>query len=208
MPNICFLITTYNRQRSCQELVDSLQGLGDIIVAHDGNDYEINGAVNLNPKIHFGKTGYWKLINMLYKNRTNCKYYFTLPDDFLISVTQIKEAINLWERIDDPRKICLNLYADREGKRCWTNIYPIDKGSVWQTGWVDMCFLCEDDFFQHLGIIPSLFPKGLKRIKGSSRVGAYISRLMVKKKFNMYQVKESLITLHDEHFTSQMQKIC
>jgi len=203
--DITFLVTTYNRQQSCQRLVDSLQGIGDIIVAHDGTDYEINGAININPKIHLGKTGYWKLVNMLFRNRTRGRYYFMIPDDFIIDKTQVMEAIRTWENITDRKKICLNLYADRIGLPCWTRILPIDKGSVWKTGWVDMCFLCEESFFQHLGTIPTLFSPRIKQVRGSSRVGAYISRLMIKRRFSMYQVKESLVTVQEEHCISQMQ---
>jgi hypothetical protein len=113
---------------------------------------------------------------------------------------QIAKAIELWNGIIDTKKICLNLYADRIGKRCWTNIYPVDKGNVWQTGWVDMCFLCEEKFFTELGTIP---PRHVGN-RGSSGVGAYISRRMVKLKLNMYQVKESLVTVQPEHHKSQM----
>jgi hypothetical protein len=204
MQDNCFLITTYNRQESCQRLVDSLQGLGTIIVAHDGNDYSISGATNLNPKVHLGKRGYWKLINMLYRNRPNCKYYFTLPDDFLICDSQITKAIEIWEGIKDQRKICLNLYMDRLGQSCWTRFKPIDKGDIWQTGWVDMCFLCENNFFNVIGTLPALHIDPHKRISGSSGVGAYISKKLLRQSFHCYQVKESLITIQEEHYSSQM----
>ena len=202
MTDICFLITTYNRKEYCQRLVDSLQGLGEVVVALDGTDYSISGALNLNPKKHLGKAGYWKLINMLFRHRIQSKYYFILPDDFAISESQIKEAINTWDRIKDTRKMCLNLLTNRIGVACWTLFKPIDKGSVWQTGWVDMCFICEDKFFAVLGDIPDLHrhPKA----RGSSGVGAYISRYLKRKGFNMYQVKEELATPTEAHLTSQM----
>ncbi len=202
MTDICFLITTYNRQESCQKLVDSLQGLGEVIVAHDGTDYSISGAINLNPKIHMGKAGYWRLINMLYRNRSNCKYYFTLPDDFMICDSQIAKAIEIWESIRDYKKICLNLLTNRSGVSCWTLFKPIDRGIVWETGWVDMCFLCEGAFFDKLGVIPDLHRRD--GMRGSSGVGAYISRRLKKLGFNMYQVKEELATPTEAHLISQM----
>ena len=202
--DIAFLITTYNRQESCQRLVDSLQGLGDIIVAHDGNNYSISGATNLNPRIHLGKAGYWRLINMLYRNRPVRKYYITLPDDFMICDTQIAKAIEIWESIQDPNKICLNLFTDRTNCSCWTRFKPVDRGVIWQTGWVDMCFLCEERFFEKLGEIPDLHRNN--RIRGSSGVGAYISRRLSKAGFSLYQVKESLVVPQEEHNISQMQK--
>ena len=198
--NNCFLITTYNRQESCQRLVDSLQGLGDIVVVHDGTDYEIEGAKNIKLSRHLGRTVYWVTINTLYKNRLKCKFYFTLPDDFLICESQITKAIEIWESIEDQQKICLNLFTDRIGVTCWTNIYPIDKGDVWLTQWVDGCFICEERFFRELGVIPRLHPSRC----GSSGVGAYISRRLNRKNLNMYQVKESLVTVQPEHTISQM----
>ncbi len=205
---IVFLITTYNRQESCQRLVDGLQGLGDIIVVNDGSDYSIDGAVNINPNIHLGKAGYWKLVNLLFRSRTPASYYFMLPDDFLICDSQIAKAIEIWGSINDKNKVCLNLYTDRQEKSCWTGLRPIDKGNIWQTGWVDMCFLCEEKFFKTIGTIPRLHKPRRGRIRGSSGVGAYISKYLHKKKMNMYQVKESLVDVQEEHNDSQMHKRC
>jgi len=199
--DICFLITTYNRQESCQRLVDSLYGHGIIVVAHDGNKYEIDGALNINPNIHLGKRGYWKLINMLFRNRGHFKYYFMLPDDFLPTENMVDDAIEIWNSIEDPRKICLNLLTDRVGCSCWTNFHPSEQETTYHTQWVDMCFLCEERFFAELGTIPRIH----SRNTGSSGVGAYISRHLHKKKFNMYQVKESLVTIQPEHYITQMQ---
>jgi len=206
--DITFLITTRNRQKSCQELVDSLRELGNIIVANDGSNYSVKGAVNLNTHIHLGKKNYWKLINMLFRNRTEAKYYFVLPDDFLICDSQIAKAIEIWESIKDDNKICLNLYYDRNGKRCWTNFLPVNKGDIWQTQWVDMCFLCENMFFERLGAIPELNKTRNMYFKGSSGVGCYISRFFNRKKMNLYQVKESLVDMQEEHCYSQMHKTC
>lgn len=201
---IGFLITTYNRQESCQRLVDSLQGIGDITVVHDGTNYEIEGAVNINPRAHLGKEGYWRLVNLLFRNRGSHKYYFMIPDDFAICELQIRNAIEIWERIKDPQKICLNLFADRIGKTCWTQFIPRDKGEVWQTGWVDMCFLCEEIFFNELGIIPPIALNWRERPWMSSGVGAYISRRLFKRGRHFYQVKDSLVTPQEAHGMSEM----
>jgi hypothetical protein len=198
--DIVFLITTCNRQESCQRLVDSINGLGDIYIVNDGSDYIINGA---NLKQHFiparlGGYHYWKVVNLLFSLRGYHKYYFMLPDDFVICESQIEEAIRLWKDIKDPQKICLNLYTDRIGLSCWTHFKPVDMGEVWQTGWVDMCFLAEDKFFR------SSMPITETPSHKSSGVGAHISRKLHKLKFSMYQVKESLVTVQPEHFKSQM----
>jgi glycosyltransferase involved in cell wall biosynthesis len=198
--DIAFLITTYNREESCQRLVDSLQGLGDVYVVNDGCDYDISGATQYKLKGHGGRFFYWATVNFLFKQRGKHKYYFMLPDDFLIRESQILRAIEIWEGIKDPQKICLNLHADRIKCKCWTNFLPIDKGNVWLSQWVDMCFLCEDRFFDKLGVMP----KTLTRT--GSGVGAYISRRLFRNRYNLYQVKEDLITFQPEHWNSQMHR--
>ena len=204
MNNICFLITTYARKDACQSLVNSIKDLGNVVVALDGTDYDICGALNINPKQHFGKNGYWKIVNMLFRHRTKSKYYFMIPDDFAICELQIVKAIEIWESIEDKKKICLNLYTDRVGKPCWTRVMPTDKGNVWQTGWVDMCFLCEERFFNELGVIPMLHSPRKQVKRGSSGVGAYISRKLNKQGLHFYQVKESLVNITEEHYNSKM----
>jgi hypothetical protein len=205
--DIGFLITTYNRQESCQRLVDSLQGIGDIVVVHDGTNYTISGATNINPNQHLGKQGYWRLINLLFRNRYLNKYYLMIPDDFMICDSQIANAIEIWESIKDPQKICLNLFADRIGKSCWTLFKPRDKGEVWQTGWVDMCFICEERFFDELGTIPPIHLNWKNRPSMSSGVGAHISHHLYKKGLHFYQVKDSLVTPQEEHSKSQMNPV-
>jgi len=195
--DICFLITTYNRKESCQRLVDSLRGIGDITVLGDCVDYTISGCKFMNRSEHYGRAGYWHTVKKLFAIRGSHQYYMMLPDDFLICESQIIEAIEIWNGIDDPLKICLNLYMDRYGLRCWTKFYPEDKGSVWQTGWVDMCFLCEESFFRHIRLKQKI-------ANNSSGVGAQISRQLFQKGFHFYQVKDSLVSIQDEHYVSQM----
>lgn len=201
--DIGFLITTYNRQESCQRLVDNLQGLGDIVVLNDGCDYKIEGCRQYFNKIHGGKRYYWQTVKKLFTLKGKHKYYIMLPDDFAIRELQINRAIELWESIIDKKKICLNLYADRQGLRCWTNFQPIDKGDVWLTQWVDMCFLCEELFFDTVRIREIVYDWSRKRWV-SSGVGALISRQLKRKQYHLYQVKESLVDVQVEHGKSQM----
>lgn len=202
--SIGFLITTYNRQESCQRLVDSLYDRGDVLVMGDCVDYTIKNATFINTQVHFGKPSYWRLVNVLFLKRGSHKYYFMLPDDVLPTENMVERAIELWESIDDPQKICLNLIADRIGLPCWTNMTPRDGGNVWRTGWVDMCFMCENRFFTLLGSIRPIMYIWDKLPKQSSGVGAYISRFFHRKGFNFYQAKESLVILQQEHGKSQM----
>ena len=197
--DIQFLIATYNRQDSCQRLVDGLQGLGDILVLNDGCDYEIKGCRQEFQKTHNGRYRYFATVNNLFSLRSRSAYYIMLPDDFLMDKKQVEEALGLWHGIADNRKICLNLYADRIGKKCWTQFKPVLKGNVWLSQWVDMCFLCTDLFFREIGVINSKDFDGYLN-KKSSGVGAYISRKLYGKQYNMYQVRESLVTPQVDHW--------
>jgi hypothetical protein len=198
--DIEFLVTTYNRQRSCQALVDSLQGCGDVVVLNDGCDYLIHGCKQYFLSSHNGKRFYWETVKILFSLRGQHQYYIMLPDDFLFSRELAEEAIRMWNGIDDPQKICLNLYADRMGLNCWTSFQPVDMGEYYRTGWVDMCFLCEERFFNiiHISEIHS------NRNNRSSGVGAQISCFLFQRDYHFYQVKNSLIILQPEHNSSQM----
>jgi len=198
---ICFLITTYGRQESCQRLVDALHGLGDIIVLNDGCDYEIKGCTQIFQQAHNGRVRYWQTINNLFRLRVKSDYYVMLPDDFITNGDNIQKAIEIWEGIDDPRKICLNLYLDRIGKKCWTGFTPQKKNDLWLTQWVDMCFLCESRFFAEVGVMSGGY---FRHIGKGSGVGSYISRRLYAKKFNLYQVTESLATHTEIHYKSMM----
>ena len=128
-------------------------------------------------------------------------YYFMLPDDFLPYPCMVDKAIEIWNTIDDPKKICLNLYADRIGLKCWTQFTPIDLGNIYQTGWVDMCFMAEERFFNS---VPALHDA---QVGHSSGVGAQISRSLVRHKYSLFQVKESLVYPQPDHGVSQMHNI-
>ena len=202
MADVCFLITTRNRKESCQRLVDAIYPYGDVFVLNDGCDYIIGGANQVLRKEHYGKRLYWKTVNQLFSFRTPHKYYMMLPDDFMPVEGMVEKAISIWESIADKDKICLNLYADRIGAPCWTSVIPVDKGNVYKTGWVDMCFLCEESFFEAVGKIPQT------TVLASSGVGSYISKLLIRcsvRKYSIYQVKESLVIPQPEHCISQMQ---
>lgn len=195
---VCFLITTYNRQQSCQKLVDTLHGQGDIVVLNDGCCYEIKNCKQYFLINHNGRRGYWKTVKALFKFAKGYKYYFMIPDDFLPKDNMVEEALNIWNKIDDKAKICLNLYADRVGMSCWTIFNPKNKGYVWHTQWVDMCFMAEQRFFDAIDL------QLVRANTRSSGVGAQISRQLNKAKYNLYQVKESLVIPQEEHYKSQM----
>jgi len=199
--DINFLITTYNRQQSCQRLVNALQGQGDITVLNDGSDYDIYGCTKyMKLQRHNARQYYWRTVETLFRHRGQYRYYIMIPDDFLPADGMVEDALKIWENINDDKKVCLNLYADRIGLMCWTRYKPVDYGNVWKTGWVDMCFLCDDTLFNHIHSMKSVRPM----LAGSSGVGQYISRKLYRNKFSLYQVKKSLVIPQEEHGFSQM----
>jgi len=198
--DIAFLITTYNRQESCQRLVNRLVAYGDVYVFNDGSDYNISGATQLKRQNNLGKRGYWRSVNALFAMRGNHKYYFMLPDDFMPADDMVNKALAIWNSINDPQKICLSISEGRPDHECWTKFTAIEKDTVWLTQWVDMCFMCEDKFFQRLGVLPQV------NAQRSSGVGRYISKYLHHLRLHMYQVKESLVIPTEEHLKSQMHK--
>lgn len=203
MIDVVFLINTYNRQESCQRLVDSLQGQGRIIVLNDGCDYVINGCEQNFLTQHNGKMYYWLTVKKLFSLRGSHQYYIMLPDDFLPVENMVERAVGVWLSIGDLRKATLNLYTDRLGQSCWTAFKAIDFGDYYQTQWVDMCFLCRESFFGLINLQP-VSPSLIIKPNASSGVGAMISRQINRRKWCMYQVKEGLVIPQKEHHISQM----
>lgn len=204
MIDVAFLITTYGRQESCQRLVDSLQGLGDIVVMSDGAGYNIEGC-RMYEQPHRGREGYWHTVSHLWSKRETHRYYIMLPDDFKVVPSFLSESLRLWSEIRDAKKICLNLHADRIGIPCWTNFKPQDMGEVYLTQWVDMCFLAENRFFEVLE--PVFYQHRNYRVKRSwksSGIGGFISRTLHRSGYHLYQVKKSLAEITEEHWNSQM----
>lgn len=158
--------------------------------------------------INQGKRGYWRTINNTFKHLPKADYYMYLPDDITLSVNFFDVAITTWKAIVDPLKVCLNLLSDsRTGKAVWTPVTPRKHksylGYLWESGWVDMCFVCEEKFFKLLGYeIKPIDPiRWATTEKLSSGVGQQISERLYKLG-TLWQVHNSLV-IHDEH-PSQM----
>ena len=204
--SVNFLITTYQRKESCQRLVDSLHGLGKIIVVKDGHSYSIAGCDVFHEQDHRGKLGYWETVNTLFSLRGQADYYIMLPDDFLPKPNMINESLRIWDSIKDDAKICLNLYADRIGKPCWTRYPPVKLLYCYKTQWVDMCFFCKEEFFVLLREMPPTYISRRSSSRMSSGVGRYISNYYNEMGLGLYQVKESLVVPQPDHAISQMKK--
>ena len=210
---LAFLVTTYNRERSCKKLVKELTKYGDVYLRSDGSMYEINDSwcskhpVFFAHQEHLGKKYYSETVNNLFSMpQKKYDYYFMIGDDLMPVKDFTKQAIKTWKGIKDERKICLTTYLEesRIGKACWTGFNPIEYKDFYLTQWTDMIFMCESKFFEVLGKIPYQKLNWSRRPELSSGVGSHISRHLYKKGWNMYQVKSSLFTVQPEAKHSQM----
>ena len=214
--DITILITTYNRPGELRRLVKGLiADAGQLKVLckvyNDGSELSYEGmpAGNETFKIeyigvqsHHGKTDYWKLINRIFQDlrATKSRFYIHLPDDVQVKPGFLGHAIDTYQSITDPRKICLNLYLDsfRIGKACWTKILPkicrFGAKNVFRIGWVDMCYLADRRFFEELDyeIKPIPIVRWQNNPKRSSGVGMQISDRL--RRFSMYQVRDCFLS--------------
>ena len=205
---VLFLITTYNRPETLIYLLSKLYGLGDILVYNDGSDLEyygidqFEGLIYIKSRVNNGRTGYYKSINYILnyiKTFKKYDYYVFCPDDFDPISNFLDKSIEIWNKIKDKKKICLNLYSDkgRFMKSSWTGFSPVIFNGYLLTQWVDMCFLCEYKFFEALDWkidFPTLRTQ-------SSGVGKNIS-LRLSEKYHLYQTKFSMfVCLPDGRFS-------
>ncbi len=214
--DITVLITTYNRpdelRRLLAELITDARGLKvHCKVYNDSSDLPYEGMPTGNEAFkleqidvrpHHGKREHWKLINRIFGDLRSARsrFYLQLPDDVRVLPGFLKHALDTYQAITDPNKICLNLYLDdsRIGRTCWTSILPricrFGETSVFKTGWVDMCYLADGRFFQELDyeIKPIPANRWKSNPKLSSGVGQQISGRL--RRFSMYQVRDCFIS--------------
>jgi hypothetical protein len=114
-----------------------------------------------------------------------------------------RHAIDTYGAIQDPQKICLNLYLDnhRIGRANWTPTLPRierhDGITVFRTGWTDLCYIAERRFLQQLNFrIDPVSPARWRHNPGlSSGVGMQITQRL--QGSGLYQVRESYLASAD-----------
>lgn len=220
--SILIWINTYNRPQALDNLLkDILKNKKKhkikILLFDDASniDYDsilqkYNGKLTiLYQKMSFnhGKKNYWKLctyaMSIIQKNK-NFDYYIKLDDDGRLTNNFFDKCINIWESINDNRKICLNFRLDsREGKPVWTGLKPIklhfNNISLYRSQWVDMDFFCKYYFFELLNF--HIRKPNTQRFKNpyvSSGVGRDISIRLNKMGLNLYLTTQTL-TIHKDH---------
>lgn len=217
--DICVIITTYNRDVFLKNLLDDILKNKNIYkiliivfddaseISYDLSNYDVEYIKYSN---NHGKKKYWKLITdtMQICKEVDSKYFIYLPDDVRLVDDFFTKSISLYENIIDNDKVCLSLLLTQQqiGKPNWTKFNPIEMDSVYKTQWCDLCFISEKKFFNVLGYEVNEIPLtrwNNKRTKInreflSSGVGENLSRRIYNSGFNMYHVKNSLVT-HGDH---------
>lgn len=197
-PEIALLITTYRRPELLKKMLQAIQRERDAFAL---TCFVVDDAILGN-----GKKGYWKTINALWEQvRSNhFDYYIQLPDDVQLGKGFIKSAIEAWKKIDDPKKICLNLLLDdqRLGKTNWTNYWPqlfhFNGNRYLKTQWNDLFYICERSFFEKLGwkLRPIPLSRWQRHPSLSSGVGQQISTRFHRGAWHLYQITQKLV----EHY--------
>lgn len=208
MYNINLIITTFNRPDLLGNLLEQIaqqKPRKTVIQIHnDGstmNYFEVINKYKDRLEIryffhdHYGKKQYWALINKAFKHRSKARYYIMLPDDDILCDNFFDKVINKWEGITHPKKICMmpSINKERKWENSWTGVIPQKEGQVYNSGFVDMRFICQELFFEKLGILGGISHKRWERNKlASSGVGSQISRELHKKDLQMFISIEDL----------------
>lgn len=212
MSRLHIIITTYNRPRPLRRLLDCLfrNRLGhdlDIYIYDDGSDddYTFIKAypVRYVKTSHHGKKKYWRLVSQAFEDirSTSADYYLMLPDDAEPVEGFLSLAIEAFDRISDPKKICVSLRNDpcHLPQSRWGSADPkrVDYGGVsyYLTQWVDMLFIAQKAFFEtvHYRVDP-ISPERWSG-KGSmlsSGVGQNLSRRLAAR-HHLYHGEHSLV---------------
>lgn len=192
---VAILVTTCDRPAFLQKLLEDIN--------QESGQFELFIFIVDDGKLKNGKKNYWKNINQLWcevKDR-DFDYYIQLPDDVELQSGFIGKAIEAWKGINDPRKICLNLFLEgnRMGATCWTNVWPeihaFGTNRYLRTQWMDLLFICEKKFFETLQwtIHPIPPERWIHHPHLSSGVGQQVSIRLHNMRWNLYQSIEKLV---------------
>jgi len=204
--DFCITITSYRREKHLKNLlrqIEAQKGKYNIkcIIFLDGCHYHIDypSWCEVHEVPHHGRRNWFKMINVMWKyvKRHHFLYYYSLQDDITLTDDFFKKTVRLWKSIKDPQKITLDLRADeRSGKPLWGNYEVTKMGNVYLTRWVDMIFMADNFFFEHVG------PLEYRNMPSSSGVARQVTKRFRKKGYNMYQVVDTMI--HHGHIESLM----
>lgn len=198
------IINTYNRPEKLNALLDDIfkQVEAHVTVFNDGSHLPYNIPYNNVDHIrcnHHGKKKYWKLLQKgFYAARAKTPDYFIwLPDDVRLTDNFFDEAVRLYEKINDPDKICLTLRHPKGRDKNWTNFEPVNYDEYRLIQWVDMLFIAEKKFFEALNY--KMNPIEKTRWDNNPKLGSGVGEQLSKRllSYSMYQVLSSLVITPD-----------
>lgn len=150
---------------------------------------------------HYGKKRYWALVNKVFKNRAKSNYYIMLPDDDILVPDFFNRVIDKWESIRHPLKICMmpSINTERKWLNSWTGAIPKKQGDVYNTGFMDMRFICERYFFISVKELDDIDQsRWTDNPLASSGVGSQISLKLHKNNYQMF-ISEEDLTYQEPH---------
>jgi|GEM_PF-4600002 len=206
MKKVLINITSYNRPDMLKNLIKQLDGY-EVFVLDDNSPnpqflYDLLNNTNKMGLCRFSKNHgkkeaylkFTKIFNQLKRDAiTFYDYFIFLPDDFTLCDDFVNKAINLWDSIEDDKKISLSFSnPNRCLKPNFTGVEPVDKGNVILTQWNDLAFICGKEFIDKVIIDPINPKRWDKNPLLSSGVGSRISNYFYNKGYNQYNVKENM----------------
>lgn len=221
---ILILVTTYNRPNDLLNLLadlknDELVNSTHLLVFDDGSTLDYSGVVAFlkrnfsfdyfKNQVNGGKNNYWQIVNSAFNEIRNhtFDYFIMVPDDVRLVDNFLLKALQAYDDIADPKKACLNIWNDysRFGKQSWTSVptqrVVFDGVQYHKTGWIDMCFVATERFFEIINYsIKKVEPMYLVNKELSSGVGSQLSKSVINAKFTIYQVIKSLVK-HNHHLS-------
>lgn len=150
--------------------------------------------------VHYNKQQTWRLINHVYQELKNIHQdtmLAFLPQNVRLCQMFFNRAQNLWDRINDPRKLTLTIMVDaqRENASCWTGFRPRKKDGFSKIQWVDSVFVAQFSYLRALDfkVPPISATRWEKKPDLSSGVGQKISVKLHKAGYGLYRVENSLV---------------
>lgn len=222
--HILTIITTYNRPKLFERLIDALIVEMDldnfthsVLIADDGSEPQYaetladklqeNGIDThlLRSDENGGKENYWYLMHQVYRRTKNMAWdiLVQLPDDIL-PAPGMYQTIEAFLSKLQAEKVLINLYrCHRESEWGSGEPFDIDK-HIRHTGWMDMCYACKREAIAAISyaVHPVWRNWHIEREMGSG-VGAQLSRRLRNAGVNQYQFKKSVVIDTGEH-PSQM----
>ena len=230
MNNIFILITTYNRPYQLLNLLKQINEQRgkyniELLVVNDCSDVNytkpvnflqenFKGSVFYSTDRNYGKKHYYSLVGSAYEFALESKwdYFIQLPDDVSLIDNFFDISIRLFNIIPREKRAAINLITDiaRFGRPCFNKIEPETKEfegyTFYETGWMDMCFMCNDKLFGLLNHkIEPVHTGWSGNPKLSSGVGKQISNRITEQGYRFYQYSTSLV-IH-QHGESRMHPI-